>query len=100
MSLDQTDLRMALAAADFYRRACVLSKRPVPPAADRLVEHLLALMSDHGQQPATPQPHWLTTEQVARRLNISERHARRIATTVGQRVGRQWWIPETALPED
>jgi hypothetical protein len=101
MTLDSTDIRMALAATHYYRRAFVLLKRPVPPAADRLVDHLQqALVAANGQETAAAQPHWYSTRQVAQLLGISDRTARRLAKQIGQRVGRAWIIPADALPSE
>jgi hypothetical protein len=99
MTLDRADLRMALAAVSYYRRAHILAKRPVPTAADALAEHLeQALMSASGQDDVAAQPEWLSTGQVARLLGCSERTARRIAARIGSRVGRDWVISADALP--
>jgi hypothetical protein len=91
---------MALAAVSYYRRAFVLSRRPVPPAADALVEHLeQALMSASGQESVASQADWLSTRQAARLLGCSERTARRMAARIGRRAGRDWIIPADALPQ-
>ena len=87
--LDATDLHMARVAVEFYRRACVLSRRDVPPAADRLAGHLDLLLSDNGQLSVAAQQEWLTTGQIAERLGCSPRQAQRIATKHGTRFGRQ-----------
>jgi hypothetical protein len=103
MTLDPIDLKTALSVVGYYRRAHELSKRPVPPAADRLaanLEALDALMSSVGHEPVVAQPHWLTTAEVAARLNISQRHARRIAVRIGQRIGHQLVVPADALPTE
>lgn len=94
--LDRTDLRMALVAVEYYRRAHRLIKRPVPLAADLLADRLQA-MAANGPDDTVRQQHWLTTAEVAARLGISERHARRIATRHGKRVGRQWLTAEEVL---
>jgi AraC-like DNA-binding protein len=100
VNLTSADLRMALAAVSYYRRAHILSRRPVPPAADALVEHLeQALMSASGQESVAPQAEWLSTGQVARRLGCSERTARRMAPLIGRRAGRDWVISADALPQ-
>ena len=54
LMLDPVDLKMALAAVSYYRRAHILSRRPVPPAADRLAEHLKQELSARGQETAVP----------------------------------------------
>lgn len=101
MSLDRTDIRTALAAVTYCRHAHILSKRPVPEAADRLAANLRALMSADGHEQVVPQPNWLTADDAAIRLNICPRHARRIAPNIGgQKVNGRWWIPESSLPED
>jgi hypothetical protein len=100
MTLDDTDVRMALVAANYYRRAHILSKRPIPAAADRLVDHLQQTLSANGQETAAAQTHWLSTRQAARLLGCSDRTARRIAARIGRRVGREWLIPADALPEE
>ncbi len=98
--LDELDLKTALAVVSYFRRAHQLSKRPVPPAADRLADHLQVLMSSVGHEPVVAQPNWLTTAEVAARLNISQRHARRIAARIGKRIGHQLVVPADALPEE
>lgn len=98
-ALDRTDLQTAAVAVEYYRRAHLLSKRPIPPAADRLAEHLRDLVSVNGQGNGTAEQHWFTTTQTAQQLQCSERTARRIARRVGRKVGRQWLIPADALPE-
>ena len=100
MTLDPIDLQTARSVVGYYRRAHELSKRPVPPAADRLAANLEALMSSVGHEPVVAQPHWLTTAEVAARLNISQRHARRIAVRIGQRIGHQLVVPADALPTE
>jgi AraC-like DNA-binding protein len=97
--LDDIDVRMALVAASYYRRAHILCKRPVPAAADRLINHLTHL-AVNGQANGVAQPHWLSTKQVAQRLGCSDRTARRIAARVGRRIGRQWVVPADALPSE
>jgi excisionase family DNA binding protein len=99
MTLDDTDIRMALVAASYYRRAHILCKRPVPAAADRLINHLTHLAAN-GQDSVAAQPHWLTTRQAAELLGCSDRTARRIAARVGRRVGREWLIPVDAISEE
>jgi hypothetical protein len=99
--LDRTDLEMARVALSYYRRAHILSRRAVPPAADRLADRLdLALsVSASGQEDVAAQIEWLSTRQVAQRLNCCERTAQRLAERVGRRFGRDWFIPADALPE-
>ncbi len=98
--LDELDLKTALVVVSYFRRAHQLSKREVPPAADRLAERLQVLMSSVGHEPVVVQPDWLTTAEVAARLNISQRHARRIAARIGYRIGHQLVVPADALPEE
>ncbi len=97
--LDRTDLRMARVAIAWYIRQHHLHKRPVPAAAWRLSDHLDD-MSESGPEEVAPQPHWLTTREVAERMNCTTRHARRVATRIGKRVGHQWLIPDDALPDE
>lgn len=99
MNLDRADLRMALAAVSYYRRAHILAKRPVPPAADMLAQRLEQAMAASGQEPVAPQQEWLSTRQAARLLGCSDRTARRIAARIGRRAGRDWVIPVDALPQ-
>lgn len=99
-ALDHLDLQTALAAVSYFRRAHQLSKVEVPPAAERLAANLKALMAVNGQECVAPQPQWLTTQQVADRMQCSERTARRIATQFGSKIGRIWLTPETALPTE
>ncbi len=100
MTLDRTDLHMARVAVAWYVRAHHLHRRPVPPAAYRLADRLDDTLAADGHQPVVPQPHWLTTAQAATRLGCSTRQARRIAEKVGRRIGRQWLIPDDALPQE
>jgi hypothetical protein len=93
---------MALVALAYYQSAYVIMGRPIPPEAERLEPRLRALMSANGPESDTSLEKLKTTGQIAQRLNISQRHARRIAEKVGYRVGRQWLTPEDALalPEE
>ena len=102
VQLDATDLHMARVAVEFYRRACLLSKREVPPAATRLAGHLEQAVSEVGHAPMVPPQEWLTTQQIAQRLGCSQRHAQRIAAKYGTRHGWTWLVPADALalPED
>jgi hypothetical protein len=98
--LDQLDLRTALAVVEFFRRAHVLSKRPVPPTVTQLSERLTSLLAEGGQETVVYQQDWLTTRQVSARLRCSQRTARRIAAQVGRKAGQQWLIPAEAIPEE
>ena len=98
--LDATDLRMARVAVEFYRRACVLSRRAIPPAADRLAGHLEQAMSEVGHASVVPPQEWLTTQQIAERLGCSQRHAQRIANKYGTRHGWTWLTPADAIAHD
>jgi hypothetical protein len=98
--LDRTDLRMAVVAVSYYQRAHVLSKRPVPPAADRLAEHLQEALSARGHDCVACEEEWLGTRQIAVRLGCSERTARRLAERSGRRIGRDWFIAADALPKE
>jgi hypothetical protein len=100
MNLDRADLKMALVAVSWYRRAFVLAKRPVPAAADRLAEHLQQALAVNGQEIVAAQPHLISTRQAAELLGCSDRTARRIAARVGRRVGREWLIPVDAISEE
>ena len=100
-ALDPLDLRTALRAVGFWRSAHRFSRVPVPPAADRLAANLeAALVAFERQQDVVPQPQWLTTAEVADRMQCSANTALRLARRVGHRVGRIWLTPDTALPED
>ena len=94
MNLDKPDIRTALAAVEFWRSVYRFSRVPVPPTVDRLAERLTTMMSANGREAVAPQPHWITTEELATRRRISQRQARRIAKRIGQKVGGRWWIPE------
>ena len=96
--LDATDLKMVRVALCYYVRAHELSKRPVPPAAVRLAEHLEQAVADDGHTSVVAQPQWITTNEAATRLGQSERTARRIAQRCGHKIGRTWFIPADALP--
>jgi hypothetical protein len=100
--LDRAELQMALVALAYYQRAHLIMGRPIPPEAEHLEQRLRTLMSADGPQKVAPVGKLLTTGQVAQRLNISQRHALRIAQKFGYRVGRQWLTPEDALalPEE
>jgi AraC-like DNA-binding protein len=95
---DHLDIRTALAALRFYRRAHEESRLPIPPALDRVADNLTALMAVNGQSDNTSQQDWLTTDQIAERLHCSERTARRKAAEVGKKIRRQWMAPADALP--
>jgi hypothetical protein len=97
---DEGDLRTALAVVSYFRRAHQLSNRPIPPAADKLAERLTGLLAVNGQECFVPQQEWLTTRQVASRLQCSQRTARRIAAQVGRKPGREWQVPAEAIPEE
>ena len=100
--LDRAELQMALVALAYYQRAHLIMGRPIPAEADHLEQRLRTLMSADGPKNDVRLEKLITTGQIAQRLNISQRHARRIATKVGRRVGRQWLTPEDALalPEE
>lgn len=100
MTLDTADIRMALHVVGYYRSIYESIKRPVPPEAARLEDHLQQALSVHGQESVAPQVNWMTTREVARRCNCSERNARRIAQSVGKKVGRQWMVSADALPNE
>lgn len=99
-ALDLLDIRAALAALRFHRRAHEESRLSVPPALDRAADNLQALMAVNGQSDNTSRQDWLTTDQIAERLQCSERTARRIAAEVGKKIGRQWMAPADALPTE
>jgi hypothetical protein len=99
MGLDATDLRMARVALNYYVPAWRLCKRPVPPAATLLAEHLDALMAASGPESQVPQEQWITTAEAAHRTGYSERHIRRLAPRIGRRIGRVWAIRADALPQ-
>ena len=98
-SLDRIDLRMARFAVNYFVAVHREMKLVVPPAAIRLAEHLDDALASRGQDSIASRPHWLTTKQVAERLGCSHRNARRIAQTIGHRVGRDWVVNPDALPE-
>lgn len=97
--LDPLDVRTALAALHMYRSVHEKSHLPVPPAVDRVTANLQTLLTVNGQSDSTSAQDWLTTEQIAERLQCSERTARRIARRVGHRVGRQWLTPADAIED-
>ena len=92
--MDSTDLKLAVVAVRYYLRAHDLIHKPAPPAALRLLDHLTSAMSASGPEDVVPQPHWITTAELAARLGCSQRHARRLAARIGTRVGNRWLIPE------
>jgi hypothetical protein len=104
--LDGTDVRMALVAIEYYKRAHILSKRPVPEAARRLTDHLNQALAEsptmascgHPQQGEAQQ--LLSTKQLAQRLGCSQRHARRTAARIGRRIGRDWLVAGDAIGEE
>ncbi len=98
--LDPPDIRTALAALRFYRRAHELSRLPVPPALDRVAENLGAMLAFKRQEDVVPQTQLLTTAEVADRMQCSANTALRIARRHGHRVGRQWLTPADAITED
>jgi hypothetical protein len=100
MTLNQGDIRTALAAVEFWRSAHRLSQLPVPPALDRTAANLQAMAALKRQEGVVPQPQWLTTAEVAERMQCSTNTALRTARRLGHRVGRQWLTPADALPED
>ena len=98
--LDPSDIRTVLAALRFYRRVHEESRLPVPPALDRVADILTTLVTVNSQESSVPQQQWLTTDEVAHRMQCSLSTAYRTARRVGHRVGRQWLTPADALPED
>ncbi len=98
--LDPPDVRAALAALRFYRRAHELSRLPVPPALDRVADYLKSVVAFKRQEDVVPQEELLTTAEVADRMQCSLSTALRLARRHGHRVGRQWFTPADALPED
>jgi len=97
--LDRIDLRMARVAINYFVAVHREMKKAVPPAAIRLAEHLDDALASRGQDAVPSRPDFLTTKQVAERLGCSHRTARRIAQTIGHRVGRDWLINPESLPE-
>ena len=98
--LDPSDIRTVLAALRFYRRAHEESHLPIPPALDRAADNLQAMVAFKRQEDVVPQEEWLTTAEVADRMQCSANTALRLARRHGHRVGRQWLTPADALPED
>lgn len=49
--------------------------------------------------PRKQRPDMLTTKAVAQRLGITERHARRLASQFGRKVGRSWVVDPAAVEE-
>jgi len=96
--LDSTDLRMARVALNYYVRAHALCKRPIPPAALVLADHLEQAVSAIGPQCVRPQEQLITTREAARITGYSQRHIRRLAPHIGHRIGRAWLIRADALP--
>jgi hypothetical protein len=94
--LDRTDLKTALAAAHYYVRAFALIKRPVPEAAIRLINRLECALAASGHPKRVNPEQWLTTTQFAKQRGCSTRHARRIAQTIGHRIGNHWFIQADA----
>jgi len=92
--VDSTDLKMAVVAVRYYLRAHELIHKPAPPAALRLLDHLTCQMAASGPEPPVPQPHWITTAELAATLGCSKRHARRLAARTGSKIGNRWLIPE------
>ncbi|MBX7431123.1 helix-turn-helix domain-containing protein [Mycobacterium sp. Y57] len=94
--LDRTDLAMALTAVTLYRNVHIQSKKPVPAAADRLLEHLEHVLngSAGGTEPSPDPPEWITSVEAAQRLGCTPRYARRIAERLGgHKHGRVWVFP-------
>lgn len=67
---------------------------------------LAALLTAAGQQdtPETPaletEPEWITTEEAARMLGVSNRQARRLAPALGGRLtGGRWLLDRRAVEE-
>ncbi|MFX1757245.1 helix-turn-helix domain-containing protein [Rhodococcus sp. As11] len=67
---------------------------------------LAALASAAGQQDTEPasaletEPEWITTEEAARMLGISDRQARRLAPRLGGRLtGGRWLLDRRAVTE-
>ncbi len=96
--LDPTDVRTVLAALRFYRRAHEWSRLPVPPALDRVADNLQVAFK--RQESVVPQQQWLTTAEVADRMQCSASTALRTARRLGHRVGRIWLTPADAITED
>ena len=97
--LDRADIRTALTAVEFWRSVHRFSRVPVPPALDRVADNLLqAMVAFKRQEDVVPQEQWLTTAEVADRMQCSASTALRLARRHGHRVGRQWFTPATALP--
>lgn len=67
---------------------------------------LAALLAATGQPDTRPaptletEPEWITTEEAARMLNISNRQARRLAPALGGRLtGGRWLLDRRAVTE-
>ena len=101
--LDTADLKMAQVAINYYIAVWEYHKKPIPPGAYRLREHLpdaIAACLEPEPEPAAPQTEWITTAEAAQRTGQSERTIRRNAPKIGgKQVGRTWLIPAQSLPK-
>ncbi len=89
---------MALVAVKYYLRAHMLAQRTPDLAAYRLAHNLEdTIMSANGRDHVGAQQELLTVKQIAEHTGVSERHARRIATRLGRKIGRQWLTPADAV---
>ena len=98
-ALDHLDIRTALAALRFYRRVHEEAHLPIPPALDRVAANLQAMVAFKRQEDVVPQTQWLTTAEVADRMQCSANTALRLARRHGHRVGRQWLTPADAIED-
>ncbi len=71
---------------------------PIPPAIPRLLWQLD--VAADGQSDETGSPTWITTTELAKELQCSERNARRLAPRLkGRKVGTHWLIPLDSIQE-
>ena len=97
--LDRSDLKTVRAALRFYRRVHEEAHLPIPPALDRVAANLQAMVAFKRQEDVVPQTQWLTTAEVAERMQCSANTALRLARRHGHRVGRQWLTPADAIED-
>ena len=100
--IDRTDVETCRIGLLWIRRHRELHRQPASAAIDRALaalDRVTSAMSVDGQNPFVAQQEWITTGEAARRTGYTERHIRRLAPQIGQKVGRVWAIRADALED-
>lgn len=111
MYLDGYELRACLYAVNYAREARRREGKTASATLDQLARAMSAIVSEsptpddqngaeRDSELVGPRSHFLTVAEVAQRLNITERHVRRLAPQLaGHLTAGRWLIPADAVEE-